>query len=133
MESRSRQISPKTDPALSADTPSQTPPAARVSEAPHSSPTGPGALEDALAGLTKLSREVIAPLVAADGGVAYLVKATAEEVHFHLTGTCAGCPGAALTRDGMIVPAVRSVLPKARVVVTTGFRVPEGAVEILAK
>jgi len=86
--------------------------------------------DDALAGLTKVSREVLAPLVMADGGVMYLVKASAEEVHFHLTGTCAGCPGAALTRDGMIVPAVRTVLPKARVIVTTGFRVPEGATKI---
>lgn len=83
--------------------------------------------------MMKVCRDVLAPIVAADGGILYVVKASAEEAHFHLTGTCAGCPGAALTRDGMIVPAVRSVLPKARVVVTTGFRVPEGAVVVPAK
>lgn len=122
MESRSRQLGTKTDPALAADA-TRPNAVATVSDAP---PAG----DDVLAGLTKVSREVLAPLVAADGGVMYLVKASAEEVHFHLTGTCAGCPGASLTRDGMIVPAVRTVLPKARVVVTTGFRVPEGATKI---
>jgi Fe-S cluster biogenesis protein NfuA len=78
----------------------------------------------------KLCRDVLSPLVAADGGVMYIVRADAEEVHLHLTGTCAGCPGAALTRDGIIAPAVRTVAPKARVVVTTGPRVPEGAKKI---
>ena len=121
-------MSSKTDPALGADPDATGPNTAvmTVSDAPPRADDG----SDPLAGLTKLGREVLAPLVAADGGVMYLVKASADEVHFHLTGTCAGCPGAALTRDGMIVPAVRTVLPKARVVVTTGFRVPEGAVKI---
>ncbi len=77
--------------------------------------------------IVKLCRDVLAPLVAADGGVMYVVRADGEEVHVHLTGTCAGCPGAALTRDGVITPAVRTLAPKARVVVTTGPRVPEGA------
>jgi Fe-S cluster biogenesis protein NfuA len=77
--------------------------------------------------VVKLCRDVLAPLVAADGGVMHIVKTTADEVHLHLTGTCAGCPGAALTRDAIITPAVRTVAPKARVVVTTGPRVPEGA------
>ena len=84
------------------------------------------ASDDAAEALLRLCRDVLAPLVAADGGVMYLVK-SGEEVHVHLTGTCAGCPGAALTRDGIIAPAVRTVMPKARVVVTTGPRVPEGA------
>lgn len=121
-------MSSKTDPALGEDPDATGPNTAvmSVSDAPPRPEDG----GDALAGLTKLGRDVLAPLVAADGGVMYLVKASADEVHFHLTGTCAGCPGAALTRDGMIVPAVRTVLPKARVVVTTGFRVPEGAVKI---
>ena len=57
-------------------------------------------------------------------------QATAEEVHLHLTGTCAGCPGASHTRDGVIAPAIRTVASKARVVVTTGPRVPDGAKRI---
>jgi Fe-S cluster biogenesis protein NfuA len=82
------------------------------------------------ADLLKLCHDVLAPLVAADGGVMYLVKAAGDDVHIHLTGTCAGCPGASLTRDGVIAPAVRTVKPKARVVVTTGYRVPDGAKKI---
>jgi Fe-S cluster biogenesis protein NfuA len=89
----------------------------------------PDAAADAL---SRLCRDVLSPLVAADGGVMYLVKApgsesSGDDVHIHLTGTCAGCPGASLTRDGIIAPAVRTVLPKARVIVTTGPLVPEGA------
>ncbi len=80
--------------------------------------------------VVKLCHDVLAPLVAADGGVMHIVKTTADEVHLHLTGTCAGCPGASLTRDAVIAPAVRTVAPKARVVVTTGPRVPEGAKKI---
>jgi Fe-S cluster biogenesis protein NfuA len=80
--------------------------------------------------LLKVFRDVLAPLVVADGGEMYLVRATGDEVHVHLTGTCAGCPGASLTRDGIIAPAVRTVAAKARVVVTTGPRVPDGARKI---
>jgi len=80
--------------------------------------------------IIKLCRDVLSPLVAADGGVMFVVKANAEEVHLHLTGTCAGCPGASQTRDGVIAPAIRTVAAKARVVVTTGPRVPDGAKRI---
>ncbi len=85
--------------------------------------------------LLRLCRDVLSPLVAADGGVMYLVKSpgvdsSGDDVHIHLTGTCAGCPGASLTRDGIIAPAVRTVLPKARVIVTTGPLVPDGAKKI---
>jgi len=60
----------------------------------------------------------------------FLVSVTAEDVHIHLGGACAGCPGAAITRDRMLEPALKTVLPKARLTVTTGFRVPEGAQKI---
>jgi len=85
---------------------------------------------DGDAAIIKLCRDVLSPLVVADGGLMFVVKATAEEVHLHLTGTCAGCPGASHTRDGVIAPAIRTVAAKARVVVTTGPRVPEGAKRI---
>lgn len=93
-------------------------------------PTTAEAIAGTEADLLRVCRDVLSPLVAADGGVMYLVKAAGDDVHVHLTGTCAGCPGAALTRDGVIAPAVRTVIPKARVVVTTGPRVPEGARKI---
>ena len=78
----------------------------------------------------KLCRDVLAPLVHADGGVLFLVSVSTEDVHVHLGGACAGCPGAAITRERMLEPALKSILPKARLTVTTGFRVPEGAQKI---
>ena len=75
----------------------------------------------------KALADFVVELVRADGGELYLVSVTADEVHLHLTGTCAGCPGAAITRERLLEPAVRSVAPKATVRVTTGWNVPDGA------
>jgi Fe-S cluster biogenesis protein NfuA len=75
----------------------------------------------------KALAEFVAALVRADGGELYVVSATSDDVHLHLTGTCAGCPGATMTRERLLEPAVRGAAPKATVKVTTGWRVPEGA------
>ena len=72
----------------------------------------------------------VAALVQADGGELYLVSASLDDVHLHLTGTCAGCPGATITRERLLEPAVHSAAPRAHVKVTTGWRVPEGAEKI---
>jgi Fe-S cluster biogenesis protein NfuA len=77
--------------------------------------------------LLKVCREVIAPLVRVDGGEVYIVAVEPDQLTLHLAGTCAGCPGATLTTHGVIEPAVHAVAPSARVVVTSGIRVPEGA------
>jgi Fe-S cluster biogenesis protein NfuA len=78
----------------------------------------------------KALAEFVAALVKADGGELYLVSATSDDVHLHLTGTCAGCPGATMTRERLLEPAVHGVVSKANVKVTTGWRVPEGAQRI---
>jgi Fe-S cluster biogenesis protein NfuA len=75
----------------------------------------------------KLCSETLSPLVRADGGELHLVSATAEDVHLHLSGTCSGCPGAAFTRDRMLEPALQAVIPKIRLRLTTGVRIPDGA------
>ncbi|MEP7121409.1 MAG: NifU family protein [Byssovorax sp.] len=77
--------------------------------------------------LLKVCRDVIAPLVKADGGELFIVAVEADHVTLHLAGTCAGCPGAVLTARGIIEPAVHAVAPTARVVVTNGAKIPEGA------
>jgi Fe-S cluster biogenesis protein NfuA len=77
--------------------------------------------------VVKALAEFAAGLVRADGGDIYLISAGPDDVHLHLTGTCAGCPGATMTRERLLEPAVRGVLPKATVKVTTGWRVPDGA------
>lgn len=77
--------------------------------------------------LLKVCRDVIAPLVRADGGELFIVAVEPDHVTLHLAGTCAGCPGAVLTARGIIEPAVHAVAPTARVVVTNGAKIPEGA------
>ena len=77
--------------------------------------------------ILKMCREILAPLVQADGGEMYLVSVGTEEVHLHLAGTCAGCPGASLTRDRVLEPAFAAIVPKLTLKVTTGWLVPDGA------
>ncbi|HEY4012662.1 MAG TPA: NifU family protein [Polyangiaceae bacterium] len=77
--------------------------------------------------IAKVCREILAPLVRTDGGELYLVRFDGDDLHIFLSGTCAGCPGASLTGDKVILPALRSAAPKIRLVVTTGVKAPEGA------
>lgn len=83
--------------------------------------------------VTKALTEFVAALVAADGGELYLVAASNDDVHVHLSGTCAGCPGASMTTERLIGPVVQGVLPKASLKVTTGFRIPPGARRVTAR
>jgi Fe-S cluster biogenesis protein NfuA len=77
--------------------------------------------------ITRICREILAPLVKTDGGEFYLVRFDGDDVHIHLGGACAGCPGSSITNDKIILPALRAASPKLRVVLTTGVKVPEGA------
>jgi Fe-S cluster biogenesis protein NfuA len=77
--------------------------------------------------ITRICREILAPLVKTDGGEMFLLRVDGDDVHIHLSGACAGCPGASMTGDKVFLPALRTALPKVRVVLTTGIRVPEGA------
>jgi Fe-S cluster biogenesis protein NfuA len=75
-------------------------------------------------------REVIAPLVRADGGQLFVVSAGPRAISLHLAGMCAGCPGAQITAAHVIEPAIHTVDPDVRVTVTAGIRVPDGAVAL---
>lgn len=78
----------------------------------------------------KALADFAAPLIEADGGEVYVVSATDDDVHLHLAGTCAGCPGATMTRERLLEPTIQGVAPKATLKVTTGWRVPEGATKV---
>jgi Fe-S cluster biogenesis protein NfuA len=80
--------------------------------------------------VAKACREVLAALVEADGGRIFLVTASADDIHIHLAGTCAGCPGAALTTSNILAPTLERVVPKAKLRVTTGWSVPSGALRL---
>lgn len=78
----------------------------------------------------KALSELALPLVKADGGELYVVNVSGEDVHLHLAGTCAGCPGATMTRERLLEPTLLGVAPKVNLRVTTGWRVPEGATKV---
>lgn len=80
--------------------------------------------------IVKLCREILAPLVRADGGEMYVVSVSGDSVHIHLSGACSGCPGASFTREHVIEPLVDAAIPKARVILTTGLKPPPGATKI---
>jgi Fe-S cluster biogenesis protein NfuA len=75
-------------------------------------------------------RRILAPLVAADGGELYIVQAAEGEVALHLGGRFSGCPGNTLVTRRFIEPLIQSVAPRARVTVTSGHLIPEGATHI---
>jgi Fe-S cluster biogenesis protein NfuA len=83
--------------------------------------------------VAKALAEFVAALVAADGGELYVVSASNDDVHVHLSGTCAGCPGASTCNERLIGPVVHGTLPKAALKVTTGFRIPPGARRVSAR
>ena len=83
-----------------------------------------GATEDEI---LRVIREVLVPLVHADGGELYLVSAGDEAVSIHLAGRYAGCPGVNLARRQVIEPAIRAVAPKAQITISSGAIVPKGA------
>lgn len=77
--------------------------------------------------LLKVTREVIAPVLRADAGEVYIVAVEANHLSLHLAGRYAGDPGTPLVVRAIIEPAVRSIAPSARLEVTSGIRIPEGA------
>ena len=72
-------------------------------------------------------RDVIAPLVRADGGEVFLVAIEPGAISLHLAGTCSGCPGAQVTAASVIEPAIRAIVPAMRVTISSGHLVPKGA------
>jgi len=77
--------------------------------------------------LLKVLKDVLAPLIRADGGEVYVVAVEANHLSLHLAGRYAGCPGAPLVIRGIIEPAIRSIAPTARLDVSVGIKVPDGA------
>lgn len=77
--------------------------------------------------ILKVIKEVLAPMVAADGGRLYVVHADSKQVTLHLAGRFAGCPGNHIVTQRVIEPLIAAVAPDAQVSVTWGRLVPAGA------
>lgn len=77
--------------------------------------------------IVRVVREVLAPLVQADGGELYLVSVDDSAVSLHLAGKFSGCPGNTLARRRVLEPIIASAAPGASLTLTTGPLVPKGA------
>jgi len=77
--------------------------------------------------LVRVVREVLLPLVKADGGELYLVSVDDSGVSLHLAGRFSGCPGNTLARRRVLEPLIASAVPGAYLTVTSGPLVPSGA------
>lgn len=71
--------------------------------------------------------EVLVPLLETEGGELYLVEASKKEVKLHLAGAFAGSPAADTICRRIVEPVVRKVHPKAKLTVSSGWRIPNGA------
>jgi Fe-S cluster biogenesis protein NfuA len=77
--------------------------------------------------LKTMLRDVLSPLLAAEGAKLYLVSAEPKSVHLHLGGTLSGSPAKDVVTARVVEPAVKAIAPKAKLVVSSGYLVPKGA------
>ena len=77
--------------------------------------------------LKKMLREVLGPLLAAEGAALYLVSAGEKAVHLHLGGTLSGSPAKDVVTTHLVEPAIKKLAPKAKVTVSCGYTLPKGA------
>ncbi len=72
-------------------------------------------------------REVVGPLVRADGGEVHLVALGEKNLSLHLSGRFSGCPGNTLARRRVLEPLLTARFPELQVEITNGPRIPSGA------
>ncbi|HYO92856.1 MAG TPA: NifU family protein [Polyangiaceae bacterium] len=77
--------------------------------------------------LDRVVRELIGPLLRADGGEIYLVSLTESSVSLHFAGRYSGCPGNTLVRRRVIEPVLQAAAPDVQITITSGVLVPAGA------
>jgi Fe-S cluster biogenesis protein NfuA len=84
-------------------------------------------MADAKEEIVRVVREVLAPLVRADGGDLYLVSVEETGVSLHVTGRFSGCPGNTLSRRRVFEPPLSAIAPGITVTLTSGPLIPSGA------
>ena len=77
--------------------------------------------------IVRVVREVLAPLVRADGGDLYLVSVEESGVSLHVTGRFSGCAGNTLARRRVFEPPLSAIAPGITVTLTSGPLIPTGA------
>ncbi len=84
-------------------------------------------MADAQDEIQRVVREVLAPLVHADGGELYLVSVAETGISLHVTGRFSGCPGNTLARRRIFEPPLAAVAPGITVTLSSGPLIPFGA------
>ena len=77
--------------------------------------------------IVRVAREVLAPLVQADGGDLYLVSVEETGVCLHVTGRFSGCAGNTLVRRRVFEPPLAAIAPGITLTLTSGPLIPVGA------
>ena len=80
--------------------------------------------------IMRVLRDIVVPLVEADGGELFLVSSDATRLTFHLAGHLAGAPGNGLICRRVLEPAIHAIAPNAEIVLSAGWRIPDGAVRL---
>jgi hypothetical protein len=86
-----------------------------------------GAMSEKADALKAMLREVLAPMLRADGSQLYLVELGKKEVRLHVTGKLSGSPGTPAVIEHVLTPAVTAVDDRVKVIVTSGYLVPKTA------
>jgi Fe-S cluster biogenesis protein NfuA len=77
--------------------------------------------------ILEVVRELVVPLVRADGGQVHVVSVGERSVALHLSGRFSGCPGNTLARRRVLEPLLVAHFPDLKVEITTGPLLPAGA------
>ncbi|HEV8244819.1 MAG TPA: NifU family protein [Polyangiaceae bacterium] len=77
--------------------------------------------------ILQVVRDVVAPLIRADGGEIHILSADDGGVALHVSGRYSGCPGNTLARRRVIEPIIGKRVPGAKVALSSGPRIPKGA------
>jgi Fe-S cluster biogenesis protein NfuA len=77
--------------------------------------------------ILEIVREIVGPLVRADGGQIYLIALGERSLALHLSGRFSGCPGNTLARRRVLEPLLNARFPDLKIEITSGPLLPAGA------
>lgn len=80
--------------------------------------------------ILEIVREIVGPLIRADGGHLYVVAIGEQSLTLHLTGRFSGCPGNTLARRRVLEPLLAARFPDLKIEISSGPLLPPGAESI---
>ena len=80
--------------------------------------------------ILEVVRDVVCPLIRADGGEIYLVSVADRALSLHLAGRFSGCPGNTLAKRRVLEPYLSALFPELKLEITSGPLIPKGAEQL---